>query len=106
MILDRNNSISRNIELFEIMLQGTEEGQKYCMRAKIDMKCPNKALRDPVFYRCNLTPHHKTKSKYKAYPTYDFACPIVDSIEVKSTLTIIYLKKERESEIIVFGGVA
>ena len=40
-----------------------------------------KCLRDPVFYRIKNEVHHRQGSKYKAFPTYDFACPIVDAIE-------------------------
>ena len=47
----------------------------------MEMQSKNKAMRDPVIYRCNLTPHIKTGSIWSIYPTYDFACPLVDSIE-------------------------
>ncbi|XP_953722.1 glutamyl-tRNA synthetase, putative [Theileria annulata] len=80
--LARNNSVEKNLELFSEMLKGSEVGVKNCLRAKMDMTSKNKCLRDPVFYRCvTNVPHHRTGDKYKAYPTYEFACPIVDSLQ-------------------------
>lgn len=78
----RERTIEENLKIFtEEMKNGTEEGLKNCVRAKIDYKALNKTLRDPVIYRCNLTPHHRTGSEWKIYPTYDFCVPIVDALE-------------------------
>ncbi|CAO3617876.1 unnamed protein product [Mucor fragilis] len=77
----RDNSVEETLRRFAEMAKGSEEGLKNCLRAKIDYASPNGTMRDPVIYRCNLTPHHYTGDKWKVYPTYDFACPIVDSIE-------------------------
>ncbi|KNA19300.1 hypothetical protein SOVF_062830 [Spinacia oleracea] len=77
----RNNSVETNLELWKEMIAGSERGLMCCVRGKLDMQDPNKSLRDPVYYRCNPMPHHRIGSKYKVYPTYDFACPFVDSVE-------------------------
>ncbi|MCJ1467515.1 hypothetical protein MMC07_006140 [Pseudocyphellaria aurata] len=77
----RDASVEINLEHFEEMKRGTEEGVKWCVRAKMSVDNPNKAMRDPVIYRCNPLPHHRTGDKWKIYPTYDFCCPIVDSME-------------------------
>ncbi|KAH9180743.1 glutamate-tRNA ligase [Lactarius sanguifluus] len=77
----RDATVVENLSRFEEMTKGTEEGVQWCLRAKMSVDNPNKAMRDPVIYRCNVTPHHRTGSKWKVYPTYDFACPVVDSLE-------------------------
>ncbi|GJU76787.1 glutamate--tRNA ligase, cytoplasmic [Tanacetum coccineum] len=83
----RNNTVDENRRLWEEMKNGSERGRMCCLRGKLNMKNPNKSLRDPVYYRCNsnhskpVKPHHRTGYEYKVYPTYDFACPFVDAIE-------------------------
>jgi glutamyl-tRNA synthetase len=78
----RGASVDDNLALWAEMCAGSAAGLKACLRFKIDMSAPNKALRDPVAYRCNVaTPHHRTGAKYKVYPTYDCACPFVDAVE-------------------------
>lgn len=77
----RDATIEENLARFEEMNKGTDEGTRWCVRAKMSVDNPNKAMRDPVIYRCNPASHHRTGTQYKAYPTYDFCCPIIDSIE-------------------------
>lgn len=77
----RNNTVEQNMKMWSEMKAGTEFGQTCCMRAKIDMNSNNGCMRDPTLFRCKNTPHPRTGSTYKIYPTYDFACPIVDSLE-------------------------
>ena len=77
----RDTPVAENLRLFNEMHKASEEGLLCCLRAKIDMQSNNGSLRDPTIFRTNLTPHAQTKDTYKAYPTYDLACPIVDSIE-------------------------
>uniref|UniRef100_A0A8C3HFG9 Bifunctional glutamate/proline--tRNA ligase n=1 Tax=Chrysemys picta bellii TaxID=8478 RepID=A0A8C3HFG9_CHRPI len=74
-------AVEKNLQMWEEMKKGTECGQMCCLRAKIDMNSNNGCMRDPTLYRCKNQPHPRTASNYNVYPTYDFACPIVDSIE-------------------------
>lgn len=53
----RDQSVDENLRLWEEMKKGSEIGVKCFVRAKIDYKNTNGALRDPTLYRCKNEPH-------------------------------------------------
>ena len=69
----RNRPVEESLELFNKMNSGEIEEGKMVLRAKIDMANPNMHFRDPIIYRVVKTPHHRTGTKWNAYPMYDFA---------------------------------
>jgi glutaminyl-tRNA synthetase len=69
----RNRPVEENLRLFQMMNTGEIEEGAMVLRAKIDMANPNMHFRDPIIYRVVKHPHHRTGTKWKAYPMYDFA---------------------------------
>ena len=69
----RDRPIEESLALFEKMNSGELEEGSMVLRAKIDMANPNMHFRDPIIYRIINKEHHRTGSKWKAYPMYDFA---------------------------------
>ncbi len=69
----RNRPVEESLERFHKMNSGEIGEGKMVLRAKIDMANPNMHFRDPIIYRVVDTPHHRTGSKWHAYPMYDFA---------------------------------
>ncbi len=77
----RNRSPEENLDLFERMQKGEFPDGSKVLRAKIDMTSPNMNMRDPVMYRIQKMPHHRTGDRWNVYPMYDWAHGLEDSIE-------------------------
>ena len=69
----RNRPVEESLDLFQRMNAGEFEEGSMTLRAKIDMANSNMHFRDPIIYRILKTPHHRTGTKWKVYPMYDFA---------------------------------
>lgn len=69
----RNRPVEENLELFRKMNTAEAVEGSMVLRAKLNMANPNMHFRDPIIYRIIHTPHHRTGTKWHAYPMYDFA---------------------------------
>lgn len=77
----RDRLMEESLDLFARMRAGEFEDGRMTLRAKIDLASGNFNMRDPVIYRINHMPHHRTGTKWCIYPMYDFAHPIEDAME-------------------------
>ena len=69
----RDRPIEESLALFNQMNTPEAVEGSMVLRAKLDMANPNMHFRDPIMYRIIQTPHHRTGTKWHAYPMYDFA---------------------------------
>ncbi len=77
----RDRPVEESLSLFDKMLKGELEEGHCVLRAKIDMGHANLLMRDPLMYRIVKADHHRCGSKWSAYPLYDWAHGLEDSIE-------------------------
>jgi glutaminyl-tRNA synthetase len=78
----RDRGVDENLDLLERMKNGEFPDGSRVLRARIDMAHSNINLRDPVMYRIlHEPPHHRTGSKWKIYPMYDWSHGQNDSME-------------------------
>ena len=77
----RDRPKAESLDLFRRMRAGEFADGRMTLRAKIDLASGNFNMRDPVIYRINRLPHHRTGDKWCIYPMYDFAHPIEDALE-------------------------
>ncbi len=79
----RNQSIDKNIELFDKMKEGYFDEGSAVLRVKTDLKSPDPSVIDWVAFRIINTdrhPHPIVGSRYIVWPTYNFAAGVDDHL--------------------------
>lgn len=87
----RGCSCENSLDLWNEMISSSLDGA--VLRLKGDMTCSNTAMRDPTLFRIIETKHPLQGTKYRVWPTYDFAGPVEDSL---SGVTHPFRTKEYE----------
>ncbi|MEM2138081.1 MAG: glutamate--tRNA ligase [Candidatus Anstonellaceae archaeon] len=70
-----------NMALFRKMREGKLEEGEAIVRFRGNMQDDNAVMRDPTLFRIIKKEHYRQGSKYVVWPSYDFAAPIMDSLE-------------------------
>ncbi len=75
--LDSNDRMTRLEKFFD----GSYEQNEAIIRFRGEMSDLNTAMRDPTLFRIIDADHPKLGRRIRAFPTYDFAAPIEDSLD-------------------------
>ncbi|CAJ2512462.1 Uu.00g054770.m01.CDS01 [Anthostomella pinea] len=74
-------SVDTNLAEFRGMRDGKYKPREAFLRMKQDIEDGNPQMWDLAAYRVLEKPHHRTHSKWRIYPTYDFTHCLCDSFE-------------------------
>ncbi|KAI1346083.1 glutaminyl-tRNA synthetase-like protein [Xylaria sp. FL0043] len=74
-------SVDENLAEFRGMRDGKYKPREAFLRMKQDIEDGNPQMWDLAAYRVLDKPHHRTGSKWRIYPTYDFTHCLCDSFE-------------------------
>ena len=77
----RTRPVEESLAEFEKMKNGFYQPGQAILRMKQDLDSGNTMMWDLVAYRVLNSPHHRTGTKWKIYPTYDFTHCLCDSFE-------------------------
>ncbi len=90
----RNRPIEESLADFRAMRDGKYKPREAILRMKQNLEDGNPQMWDLAAYRILEKPHHRTGSKWRIYPTYDFTHCLCDSFEgiTHSLCTVEFLQ--------------
>ena len=95
----RERPVGESLRRFKDMEEGRVAPQEAFLRFKQDLESGNPKMWDLPAYRVlTKTPHYRTGTKWKIYPTYDMAHPLCDYIEqISHSLCTTEFRTSRQS---------
>ncbi|KAF8341519.1 glutamine-tRNA ligase [Cantharellus anzutake] len=94
----RSRPISESLKGFDGMRDGKYKSGEAILRMKQDLENGNPQMWDLIAYRVLNASHHRTGTKWRIYPTYDFTHCLVDSMEsISHSLCTTEFVQARES---------
>lgn len=94
----RSRPTEESLAEFRAMRDGKYKPKEAWLRMKQDINNPNPQMWDLAAYRILEKPHHRTGTKWRIYPNYDFTHALCDSMEnITHSLCTVEFYQSRES---------